>query len=209
MRRMVLAFIVGGLIAASVASAAAAQTAADMRRPQVDLAWFMYGLRDLGKSKDNKLKLQPAQAKKILPELEALVEEHILVVDLNARTRGGQEQNQGGQGQTRWRGGANGGGLTEAQRREMAARQQKLADRIETAIDRMEKALNQAQMDYIMNLEFDEAKFGMGFTLVQRGNQSGTNQAQIQKLRQEMQKARERLVQMNKEVIEMVRKLAK
>ncbi|MGQ9779554.1 MAG: hypothetical protein ACUVRM_06720 [Bacillota bacterium] len=199
-RRTVLLLAVGLFLVAGAARLATSSSPEEGRRPQVELAWFMTGLRDLCRSKDARLKLTPAQAKRILPELQALVDEGILIVDPQKLPTGRQGFGPGQQ--------PPGGGLSEEEREQMRERRQKQAERIEKAIEKMEKALRQAQVDYILNLDFDPKRYGLAFVRPS-GNQGGFNQADFEKWRKTMEEGQRRLVQLNKEVLDLVAKLAK
>ncbi len=168
-------------------------------QPLADLTWFIVGLRDLGRSRDARLKLLPAQAKKILPILEQLAADKILVIEIPER-----------QGRTEGQsfGGRQGGALTEKQRQEMQAHQQKITERIQQAIDNMDGMLRQAQSDYIMSLDFDPAVYGLDRSRMFQGQEQRPSQAELQKMLKERQEARQRLVKLNQEVLGMVRKLA-
>ena len=190
----------GLFFAAALGRAAAGSGAEEARRPQVDLAWFMAGLRDLCRSKDARLKLTPAQAKRILPVLQALVDEGILIVDPK-KLPTGQMRFMPDQARS-------GGGLSEEEREQMRERRQKQAERIEKAIEKMEKALRQAQVDYILNLDFDPKRYGLEFVRPS-GDPGGFNQAEFEKWRKAVEEGRRRLVQLNKEVLDLVKKLAK
>lgn len=166
---------------------------------QANLTWFIAGLKDLCTHKDAKLKLTAAQAKKILPELEALRREKLLVTELPDR-----------QGERRQGGGSGGWQqMSEADRKRMADRQRKTAERIAKALDKMEAALKQDQADYILNMDFNAAQYGVGGFRRPAGERGSFSQAEIEKMRREMQAAMERLVKLNKEVLEMLSKLAK
>jgi len=201
------------LAAVALSAPAPSPPAASSSQPQADLAWFMTGLRDLGKSRDSRLQLLPAQAKKILPVLEKLVAEKILILEVPTLQGRLGERPSGSPG-----GGVpERGGLTEKQRQEMQARQQKTVELIRKSIDSMDGMLRQAQSDYILGLDFDPAVYGLGrFRTVQgqwQGQGSGQqqqrpSQAEIQKMMKARQEAMGRLVKMNREVLEMLRKLA-
>lgn len=160
----------------------------------------MVGLRDLCRSKDARLKLTPAQARAILSELQGLVDEGLLVVDPK-KLETGRQGFVSGQGQ------GPAGGLSEEERRKMQERRRQEAEKIEKAIERMEKVLRQAQADYILNLDFDPKPYGLEFT--RPGGTGSFSQADFEKLRKTMEEGRRRLVQLNKEVLELVKKLAK
>lgn len=201
-RFIALVAIVGlaSIVNLAVLAAPAPATAASSSQPQADLAWFLVGLRDLGKSRDTRLKLLPAQAKKILPVLEQLVSDKILVTEIPE----GQDRPNG-----QSFGGRQGGGApTEKQRQEMQARQRKTAERIQQAIDKMDGMLRQAQSDYIMSLDFDPAVYGLDRARVFQGQDQRPSQAELQKMLKTRQEARQRLVQLNQEVLAMVKKLA-
>ena len=183
----------------AVLAAPAPTPAASSSQPQVDLTWFIVGLRDLGRSRDARLKLLPAQAKKILPILEQLVSDKILATEAPE----GQSRPNGQSS-----GGRQGGALTEKQRQEMLARQQKMAERIQQAIDSMDGMLRQAQSDYIMSLDFDPAVYGLDRPRIFQGQEQRPSQAELQKMLKARQEARQRLVKLNQEVLAMVRKLA-
>ncbi|MGE5598048.1 MAG: hypothetical protein ACM3XS_01550 [Bacteroidota bacterium] len=186
--------------------AAAQRDPAEGRRPQADLAWFMAGLRELGRTRDAKLKLTAAQAKKILPELEALRAEKILLTDLADRQR---ERGQG-TGAGGWAGGSGGGRqMSEEDRKRLADRQRKTAERIAKALDKMEAALKQNQVDLILNMDFDASQYGLGGFRRAAGEPGSFNRSEMEKMRREMQAGLERLVKLNREVLEMLRKLAK
>ncbi len=216
MRRCTVPCAVFGLVlmaALALSAPVASPPPASSSQPQADLAWFMTGLRDLGKSRDSRLKLLPAQAKKILPILEKLVAEKILITEVPKMQGRLGERPSGNPG-----GGAPGrGSLTEKQRQELQARQQKTAELMRKSIDSMDGMLRQAQSDYILGLDFDPALYGLGrFRAVQgqwQGQGSGQqqqrpSQAEIQKLMKARQEAISRLVKLNREVLEMLKKLA-
>ena len=202
--------VAAGLILATAIgmAAAPASSGTNAANAEADLAWFMAGLRDLCKSKDSRLKLQPAQAKKILPELEALVNEKILIVEMPARQNGASGQT--GQGGFAYRSGAGQtGGGSDAQRQKMLEQRQKRTERIENALDKMQGFLRQPQSDYILNLNFDPDYYGLGSFQMQRNSQGMPSNADLQKMMQARRQGMQRLVQLNKEVLDLVKKLAK
>jgi len=206
-RRAFFLFLAGlFLTVGTVWPAATSPNEGEGRRPQVELAWFMAGLRDLCRTKDAKLKLSAAQAKRILPELQALVDEGILIVDLKKLPTGQRGFNPGQVRERRE--------PSEQERQQMRERRQKQVERIEKALEKMEKILRQEQMDYILNLNFDPQSYGLEFPRPQGGqNQSGgfnrLSQADLEKWRKTMEEGQRRLVQLNKEVLDLLKKLAK
>ncbi|NLG85188.1 MAG: hypothetical protein GX493_11420 [Firmicutes bacterium] len=199
-RRTVL-LLAAGLFAV-VVNARLANTSSpseEARRPQADLAWFMVGLRELCRSKDTRLQLSPAQARRILPELQALVDEGILPIEREVPReerrftpdRTGSER-----------------APSAEERRKMQERRQKEAERIEKALGKMEKVLRQAQIDYILNLEFDPEKYGLG-VLQMRSDTRGFDRDGLEKWRKTMEEGRRRLVQLNREVLDLLKKLVK
>lgn len=184
------------LAAMAVLPAYPAQTTTYVQA-QSDLTWFVYGLKQLGQSREARLKLQPVQAKKILPVLEGLAQEKILLTEAPKRqvrlSRPGTAA------------------PSEKELQERQARQEKMAKRIQEAIDLMDGMLRREQSDYILNLDFDPAIYGLDRgpqVRIVGGQGQRPSQEEIRKMMQARQAAMERLVKLNREVLEMLKKLA-
>lgn len=187
-----LGLLLCGIVLASFFAAAAEPTVTDTRGPLADLVWFMAGLKGLQAGKDARLKLTRVQARKILPELENLVDAGVIA--LEARRSGDRAANRRRFGE-----------MTEDQRKELAARLRKTADLIEKALSRMEGALTAKQMSFIINLPFDPAYYGLG----RPEGDTAMDRAAMLKWRRARQAGLRRLIALNREVMAIMRKLAR
>lgn len=225
MRRYLPFILIIGLFAlAGLGLAATAPANTQQTNPQLDLEWYIAGLKGLGASKNAKLKLLPAQAKKILPVLEALVKAKILITEAPKTPSGANPGGQGGQFTPPDGTGAGpgSGGSGDDRRQAMQEQRRKQNEQIQKAIESIEKALKQLQRDYILNLDFDAAYYGLNTGSWQRGNGTGSgsgsrpdagngtaDMTQIRKMMEQRSAATERLAKLNKAVVDMIRKLAK
>lgn len=226
MLRKILAVSFGILLLAGSISWAASSNSQQIRRDNTEMrksvVWLMEGLTALSKTKDGKLQLKPNQKKKILPIFQALVREKVLVLTVDRRNQVyGQNSNRPNN--------QNGADNSQGQRWGMDPNDPRVQARMkqmqeQTAFgnkqaDLIDGILNEKQVAFIDNLNFDAEKYGfLDFRNSMGGSQNngqsgGQSQGQFQrpdpqvmaKIRQQMQAGRENLVKLCNTVLKVLK----
>lgn len=163
-----------------------------------DITWTVEGLYKLGHSRNKKLKLTPAQARKILPIYQELIDKKIVRLETDP-------------GQRR-RAGSNQGDLTSEQAKKRLQELTALTKLGRTKLAQINKILTPAQVDFIDNLDFKPEQYGyidFDKLAVQGGmnSNSGSEQSQRPSLLRQNEANRRKLYKLNRDVLEMLQKM--
>ncbi|MGE5581125.1 MAG: hypothetical protein ACM3X9_01155 [Bacillota bacterium] len=176
------------------------QIAKDNQEMRKNIVWLTEGLLNL--NNDSKLALTKDQKKKILPIFQDLVSQKIVVLQREPKQQ--HRQNNNNEFRTQ--------GPPDLNDPLVQARIKKLQEATvygNTQADAIDRLLNQRQLSFIDNMDFDPEKYGLidfGRLFGGSGQRQGQrpNQASLAALRKKIQAGRERLIKLNNQLMKIL-----
>ncbi|HYH02880.1 MAG TPA: hypothetical protein VEC37_07245 [Bacillota bacterium] len=162
-----------------------------------NITWTIEGLYKLGHSHDPKLKLTPAQARKILPVYQELINKKIVRLE-------------GGPGRRAGAGRPEREDLSPEQAKKRIQEVTGLTQFGKTKLTEINKILTPAQMDFIDNLNFNPAQYGyvdFGKFASQDDDNSRPDLSRMREMRKKNEANRKKLYKLNQDVLEMLKKM--